>query len=192
MNYNYAYQYCGGSFTYITGNPYRFNIMDIRKSCVNFPSCYDYTNFANFLNKDDALNQLNVKGKTFNGCNSYTQEKLLSMDYFLDYRRGLENLLSNDIPVFMYYGNKDFVCPVSGGLKVAESLSWKGKDSFVKETMKDILANGNKVGQFKQYGALYFASVFDAGHRVPYDQPEWTFNFLKDVVLSYKTSMIVN
>ena len=189
MMYSQAASYCSGTFLYITGQPYRFNIMDIRKSCINYPNCYDYSNFANFLNKSQMPVELNMTGRSFIGCNAYTQEKLLAMDYFLDYRKGLETALANDIPVFLYYGNKDFVCPSAGGLQVAELLNWKGQDSFSREAVKDYMLNGTKAGTYKQYSSLFFATVFDAGHRVPYDQPQWAFDFLKTVVLGKNSSI---
>ena len=184
MLYTAASSYCGGTFIYIAGTPYKFNIMDIRKPCVDYPNCYDYSNFKNFLTKDAALIGLNVKGLKYESCNQLTQQKLLSMDYFMDYSRGLETALAFNVPVYLYNGNKDFICPYMGGQKVSENLNWKGKDAFGKEKMKNYTMNGVKVGEYKQYGLLYYATVYDAGHRVPYDQPEWTLDFLKNVVLA--------
>ena len=114
-------------------------------------------------------------------------KKSCSMDYFLDYRKGLEILLANDIRYISIMAIRSI--PHAGGLQVSELLSWKGKNAFSREQTKDYILNGVKAGTYKQYSNVFFATLYDAGHRVQYGQPQWVFDFLKIRVLKKNIEM---
>ncbi|KAJ1851438.1 hypothetical protein LPJ73_003036 [Coemansia sp. RSA 2703] len=89
----------------------------------------------------------------------------------------LEFLLDARVPVLLYSGDADFICNWYGTLKVAKALQWQGQTKF-RETRPVAWAwpakSGRRVdaGQLTQVDNLAFLRVYEAGHEVPYYQPQ--------------------
>jgi hypothetical protein len=108
----------------------------------------------------------------------------------------LADLLKRGIRVALIYGDADYLCNWLGGQAVAfaiadtlpnypwpatvdesgtsQSLSYSA--GFAKAGYADIVINDSYVGgAVRQYGNLSFSRIYDAGHFIPYDQPETAF-----------------
>lgn len=82
----------------------------------------------------------------------------------------MRTLIADNITVVMYFGDADYNCNWLGGQAVAKEINapgW-GEAGFVNITTSDDTVHG----QVKQSGAFSFVRVYDAGHEVPFYQPE--------------------
>jgi cathepsin A (carboxypeptidase C) len=93
----------------------------------------------------------------------------------------LPPLLEAGIRVLIYAGVEDFMCNFKGNLEWVEDLDNVFKAEFnAAKTNPYVLLGGKKQkGEVKVAGAqgftagnLAYVSVFEAGHMVPFDQPE--------------------
>jgi hypothetical protein len=96
------------------------------------------------------------------------------------------NLLSRGIKVALIYGDADLICNWYGGqnysLTIASMVPGYST-AFPAAGYADIVVNKNYVGgQVRQYGNLSFSRIYDAGHQVPYYQPETTFTVFTRII----------
>ncbi|XP_037042480.1 venom serine carboxypeptidase-like [Bradysia coprophila] len=113
----------------------------------------------------------------------------LEEDIYQSVKNLVEDLLNakcrHNVPKYkiMYYtGALDVCVGVPLINKLIENLNgWDRLDTF-QETQKDIwyFDREQKIiaGYFKSYSGLTHAVVRNAGHRVPYDQPEWALDMI--------------
>lgn len=87
----------------------------------------------------------------------------------------LEFLLDSNVPVLLYAGDVDFICNWRGNMAVARALRWHGQERFNDATTSKW--QGNK-GEVTAFGNLNFLRVYQAGHEVPYYQPEASLQML--------------
>lgn len=82
-------------------------------------------------------------------------------------------LLDHNITVTAYNGLLDMICNAAGGRVVYNAVPWYGQLAYNSANFTNFtMPNGTVVGQVQQYGQFSFVRVFDAGHEVPYYQPE--------------------
>ena len=93
-----------------------------------------------------------------------------SRDTF-DYSGALARTLEAGVPVTLYYGKTDTACDYVGGLAMASTIEWAGKEGFNQQPMQPLELGGVEAGQVKSFGGLTFLQVENAGHMVPLDQP---------------------
>ncbi|KAL4444406.1 hypothetical protein ABPG74_016699 [Tetrahymena malaccensis] len=91
----------------------------------------------------------------------------------------LQYLLSNNLPVIIYNGDNDILINTPGVTTFINGFSWEGQEIFSKLPMVNITNNNQTVATYKSYLNLHFATILDAGHLVPYDQPE-SMNIILD------------
>jgi hypothetical protein len=88
--------------------------------------------------------------------------------------------------VALIYGDADLICNWYGGqnysLTIASMVPGYSK-AFPAAGYADIVVNKNYVGgQVRQYGNLSFSRIYDAGHQVPYYQPETAFTVFTRII----------
>lgn len=94
----------------------------------------------------------------------------------------LRNLLDRGIKVSLVYGDRDYQCNWLGGEAISLAL---GSTEFQKAGYADIETNSSYTGGLvRQYGNLSFARVFQAGHEVPYYQPETAYKIFNRVMFN--------
>ncbi|KAF2621155.1 alpha/beta-hydrolase [Macroventuria anomochaeta] len=94
----------------------------------------------------------------------------------------LSNLLEKGVKVSLVYGDRDYQCNWLGGEAIGLAL---GSADFKKAGYADIQTNSSNVGGFvRQHGNLSFARVFQAGHEVPYYQPETAYQIFNRVMFN--------
>jgi carboxypeptidase C (cathepsin A) len=80
------------------------------------------------------------------------------------------NLISQDINIVLYHGDADFICNWMGGERVAYEID---APDFAQAGYENISTPDHVVhGQVKQAGLFSFVRVYEAGHEVPFYQPE--------------------
>lgn len=88
----------------------------------------------------------------------------------------LTYLLDNGIKVVLVFGDRDFACNWIGGEAVSLAIDWESTGDFHNSGYQDIVINDTYTGgKVRQYGNLSFSRVFQAGHEVPYYQPETAY-----------------
>lgn len=91
----------------------------------------------------------------------------------------LENmayLLDNGIKVALMYGDRDFACNWYGGEQVSLGIPHKSNASFHAAGYTPISTNASYTGgQVRQHGNLSFSRIYEAGHEVPFYQPETAY-----------------
>jgi carboxypeptidase C (cathepsin A) len=84
----------------------------------------------------------------------------------------LVELLDSGIRVALIYGDADYLCNWYGGedLSLAANFSWATE--FQNAGYAPLMVDGERYGDTREYGNFSFTRVFDAGHMVPFYQPE--------------------
>lgn len=105
----------------------------------------------------------------------------------------LANLLARGIKVAFIYGDADIICNWYGGqnysLELA-SLVPEYSSAFPKAGYAEIVVNESYIGgAVRQYGNLSFSRIYDAGHQVPFYQPETAFTVFSRIIQGEDISM---
>lgn len=91
----------------------------------------------------------------------------------------LARLLARGIRVALIHGDADLIGNWYGGQNVSlelASLVRGYQSTFPATGYADIVVNNSYVGgAVRQYGNLSFSRIYDAGHQIPYYQPETAF-----------------
>ncbi|KAI8071409.1 Alpha/Beta hydrolase protein [Gongronella butleri] len=171
----YCEKYTGGDDFEKTG----LNVYDIRKKCEGDSGlCYNIMEAIDrYANLPSVKEDLGVDPATgnFTGCTDSVGTRFaLDGDNAKNFAPAVAKTLHEGIRVLLYVGDKDFICNWMGNKAWSLSLDWAGKEGFnlAKDqpwTNKD---TGKQAGDVRKYKNLSFVKVFDAGHMVPYDQPE--------------------
>ncbi|KAJ2353601.1 hypothetical protein IWW50_004089 [Coemansia erecta] len=89
----------------------------------------------------------------------------------------LEFILGRRVPVMLYSGDADFICNWFGTVAVAKALNWSGRGELAAAPVTDWTwpaESGKHIpgGQFVSAANMTFLRVYEAGHEVPYYQPQ--------------------
>lgn len=126
------------------------------------------------LNTSDTQNALGVdlnytSSQNYLVYNAFT----LSGDFALSYLPQIEQMLGyEDVQIAFMYGDADYICCWTGGEDVSLRANWTGQAEFQKAGYAKLVVNGKEYGETRQHGRFSFTRVWEAGHEVPYFQPE--------------------
>lgn len=158
-------------------NPY-----DIRdKSCQPTKSnlCYPIMDWAQaYFNRPEVMDALganaSIKQNGFEICNNKVTDGFYeSGDPYSPTFRNVSSLLTQDVAVLAYNGDADIVLNWLGAKQWTSELEWSNQKEFQNTKPKDWVPNGQlKRGEVTNYGKFSFVKVHDAGHMVPFNQPE--------------------
>ncbi|SCW04374.1 LAFE_0H12112g1_1 [Lachancea fermentati] len=181
---------CIAASTYCTSHlygPYRetgLNMYDIRRKCEESDNglCYKGLDYVTeYLNQRYVQDALGSDVHSYVGCSKDVSSSFaLTGDHTKPFQQFVAELADRDIPVLLYSGDKDYICNWLGNHAWSDELEWKSKDEFKSEKLKPWISEqtGESSGEVKNYGSLTFLRVYDAGHMVPYDQPEASLEML--------------
>ncbi|KAJ3332229.1 hypothetical protein HDU76_000874 [Blyttiomyces sp. JEL0837] len=158
------------------------NIYDIRKKCDPDNSlCYSIlTDIDTFLNREDIQLELGVE-RAYQSCNMNVNLKfMMAGDWMRPYVNLVPGILDEGVKVLVYTGDADYICNWMGNRAWTLELEWTGKDEFnsAPELSWVSKTTGKKAGEFRTYEGLTFLRIYEAGHMVPYDQPEHSNEFI--------------
>ncbi|KAK6073093.1 carboxypeptidase s1 [Seiridium cupressi] len=92
----------------------------------------------------------------------------------------LGELLDRGVKVAMMYGDRDFQCNWLGGEQVSLAIESDTTADFHKAKYAEIKTNDSYTrGMVRQFGSLSFSRVFNAGHEVPWYQPETAYKIFQ-------------
>ncbi|ORY79276.1 Alpha/Beta hydrolase protein [Leucosporidium creatinivorum] len=165
-------------------NPY-----DVRRKCdregKDGPLCYPQMQWIEtYLNKPEVKKALGASSdRTFESCNmQLNQAFTFNGDVAHNTAALLPPLLEAGIRVGIYAGEADFMCNYIGNLAWMNVLDWSGKEDFnAAKNHSFVTKSGKKGGETRSVGkgagTFTYLQVYDAGHMVPYDQPEVALDF---------------
>ncbi|RDW75873.1 hypothetical protein BP5796_06694 [Coleophoma crateriformis] len=155
---------------------------DDRKVCEEPPLCDDFANGTTmkYLNSKRVHDALEIPlNFTYYGLNMELNERFCaSGDCAIPTTRELQYVLEEmDTKVLVINGNNDALTTTEGNIRFYEHLPWNKEALFRVQHFVDWFwpngkVGGMKGGQAKSAGKLSFATVDEAGHTSPGDQPE--------------------
>ncbi|KAF2247337.1 alpha/beta-hydrolase [Trematosphaeria pertusa] len=97
----------------------------------------------------------------------------------------LGTLLDKGVKVALVYGDRDYQCNWMGGEAISLAIDSQMSTAFENAGYADIETNASYVGGLvRQYGNLSFSRVYQAGHEVPYYQPETAYQIFNRVMFN--------
>ncbi|KAI8897204.1 Alpha/Beta hydrolase protein [Globomyces pollinis-pini] len=166
------------------------NIYDIRKKCdPSNPLCYDILNdIEAYLNRADVQEELGVDVQ-YEGCKrNINMNFLLAGDWMHPYVEYVPYILESGVKVLIYAGDADFICNHIGNKAWVLALEWEGQEAFnaAEDWKWTSKITKREAGEFRMAGNLAYLRVYEAGHMVPYDQPEHSLEFFSMWIHGHK------
>lgn len=87
----------------------------------------------------------------------------------------LEDILQSGVSVSIYVGDADYICNWFGVQAVSLAVNYTHADQFRSSGYAPLMYNGKEYGEVRQAGNFSFTRVYEAGHEVPFYQPEAAF-----------------
>jgi cathepsin A (carboxypeptidase C) len=163
------------------------NLYDLRKKCdrdpdADGPLCYrEETYVETYLNLESSKKMFGVPDKvTFQACNMQVNQGFMFQgDSMHNSAEVLPEMIEGGVRVLVYAGEYDSMCnwfgnigdnswPLQMNVSVQAELNESKKDAWV--------VNGKKAGWVRRggkgAGQLTLVKIANAGHMVPFDQPE--------------------
>ncbi len=139
------------------------------------------------------LNLPDVK-KAFNSKHKYVIQSDISYiallnDFNLSEKTLIKNLLDYELPILLYYGHDDIICNYVGSYDWISKIGWSGQINFNNATLTEWNVKNNTVGQYKSVSGLSYCLIFNAGHMVPYYQPEISLIMFETFLREYNNTL---
>ncbi|PVU98688.1 hypothetical protein BB559_001379 [Furculomyces boomerangus] len=162
-------------------NPY-----DVRLKCEGKTLCYPILgSLYTYLNRPEVIKELGSDTDTFELCSQEVQRGfLLNGDWMKPYMHEIPRLLESGVRVLVYAGDADWICNWYGNKAWVLNLPWSGKDKINNtpdltwESYNAASSKSVSSGEHRTFGPFTFLRVFEAGHMVPYDQPEASLDMI--------------
>ncbi|KAI9499237.1 Alpha/Beta hydrolase protein [Zychaea mexicana] len=178
-----AYTYCErtqqGNFDATGLNPY-----DIRKNCTGDSGlCYDEIDaIGKYANLPEVRWEFGVDDDAgeYSGCSDSVGYRFaLTGDGAHDFSKQVAETLDESVRVLLYVGDMDWICNWFGNKAWSLNMEWPGKQGYGQAADEPWYNEKTfkQAGEVRSHDGLTFLRVFDAGHMVPYDQPENALDF---------------
>ncbi|PPQ72306.1 hypothetical protein CVT24_004583 [Panaeolus cyanescens] len=180
----YCYSQVWGVFEKTGRNMYDARLKCDRAEDKDGPLCYKQTAWVDkWMNDPEHKIALGVSPqRNFTSCNlDVNVEFLVRGDGMYPTYRLLPELVNSGIRLLVYSGNADMMCNYMGEEQWVNNLDTKFKDEFQNtKSLPWILEDDGRIvgevrsagGSDSRAGNVTFVTVYEAGHMVPYDQPE--------------------
>lgn len=176
-----AFVYCEMAFLDPMRNQ-KINAYDVRMVCDG-EECYpEQALIAKYLNTPEVQAALGAEVEVFEECSeSVFLGFILTADQMHPYHEKVAALLDQGLPVLIYAGDKDYICNWLGNRAWTNELEYSHHEEFSSAQVRKFhTPSGKYAGDVQNYGNFTFIRMFDAGHMVPYDQPESAFAVFND------------
>ncbi|OQR87199.1 serine carboxypeptidase-like 48-like [Achlya hypogyna] len=150
------------------------NHYDLRAACHpdTFQLCYKFTPLYTFLNSATTMHRLGTEGRPWAPCNQDIFAHHMNADWFEESEYKVAYLLDHGLRVLIYAGDQDLICNWMAQDKWTQDMQWSNQTQFQTQPMRPLLMQGQAVGEQRSFGGLTMLRVYDAGHMVPFDQPQ--------------------
>lgn len=157
-------------------------VYDIRHP-YDDPTPPDY--FADYLNLADTQNKIGVNiNYTDTGYSAEVGWGFQSTGDFVfpNFIEDLEEILGYGVRVALIYGDADYICNWFGGEAVSLAINYTDSEAFRAAGYAPFVVNGTEYGEVREYGNFSFTRIYEAGHEIPYYQPEASLEIFKRVL----------
>lgn len=177
-----AYKWCFDNVANTYPDKQR-NIFDIASPYItSFPPKWP----AGYLNRGDVQQALgvplNFTGLSWAAYQAFPQTGDFMLGHGLE---ALGRLLDAGTKIALVYGDRDYQCNWLGGEAISLHIPSSNLTSadFAKAGYAKLETNSSYTGGWtRQHGRLSFSRVFNAGHAVPYYQPETAYQIFNRVM----------
>ena len=179
-NYNICRRMYGNGFkTVLGGIPYKASYFDVSKPCVDMQTmCLDLRGYKRLTTSKEFQELVGgEKYRGYIGCNSHTQERLFSKDYWVDYEGEFKYIIEQGVRMVVEAGDKDLLCNWRGVLRVLG-------EGFREEVYEEWEVGGVKVGNIRVSQGVLFVTVYNSGHILGMDHPQLSLLLLNTLVHS--------
>ncbi|KAI7482758.1 peptidase S10, serine carboxypeptidase [Hortaea werneckii] len=129
--------------------------------------------FEDYLNTAFVQNALGVSlNYTTSNSDIYWAFQDTGDFIYSNFLEDLETILDLGVRVNLFYGDADYICNWFGGEAVANALNYTNTAEFAAAGYVPFTYNGIEYGETKEYGNFSFTRIYEAGHEVPYYQPQ--------------------
>ncbi|KAJ3521507.1 hypothetical protein NM688_g9008 [Phlebia brevispora] len=164
-----------------------YNPYDISKLCdgpISETLCYPITkNIGAFLDRQDVRQLIGVDSSltaNFSSCNYEVNANFAaSGDRMFPTQYYIGALLERGVRALIYVGANDWICNWVGNERMTLALEWTGQEAFAAEPLRDWTVDGQTAGLTRSAGPFTFATIYGAGHMVPYDKPKESLEMVK-------------
>ncbi|KAI9802779.1 MAG: hypothetical protein M1833_001378 [Piccolia ochrophora] len=162
-------------------------VYDIRQPYED-PTPPDY--FEYYLNTPEVQDALGVS-------TNYTQFSNPEISYafqetgdfvYNTFKSDLEMLLENGVRVSLIYGDADYICNWFGGEAVSKAINYTYTKEFNDAGYAPFTVGDTEYGEVRQYGNFSFLRMYEAGHEVPFYQPEASLAAFRRVINNLRLS----
>lgn len=80
------------------------------------------------------------------------------------------------------YGDADYICNWFGGEAASLAVNYTHSADFAKAGYAPFMVSGHEYGEVRQHGNFSFMRIYEAGHEVPFYQPEASLEMFKRVL----------
>ncbi|KAI8320974.1 alpha/beta-hydrolase [Martensiomyces pterosporus] len=178
-----ADSYCNGALNWTT----LISTYDVRPNARMVPDDYvkylQSTQFVDTVGAASNIEFTECSDAVFDIFASTTDEMSKSA------KSSLEYILERNVPVLLYNGDADFICNWHGTMAVARALNWHGSDRFLQSAMTEWTwpaTNGG--GEYVSVDNFTFLRIYEAGHEVPFYQPQAALHMLSQFLANKKLS----
>ncbi|KAF2193000.1 peptidase S10, serine carboxypeptidase [Zopfia rhizophila CBS 207.26] len=156
-------------------------VYDIRHP-YDDPTPPDY--FVPFLNLASTQEKLGVNiNYTSTNARNVSRGFASTGDFvYPNFIEDLEEILDWGVRVALVYGDADYICNWFGGEAASLAVNYTYSEQFRKAGYAPFLVNGVEYGEVREYGNFSFTRIYDAGHEVPYYQPEASLEHFRRVL----------
>ncbi|EPS31077.1 Carboxypeptidase S1 [Penicillium oxalicum] len=156
-----------------------FDVYDIREPSndPNPPSTY-----SSYLARSSVVKAIGAKS-TYQECPNGAYNKFASTgDNPRSFLSTLSSVVQSGVNVIVWAGDTDWICNWVGNYGAANAISYSGHAEFSSKSLAPYTVNGVEKGQYKTVNNLSFLRVYEAGHEVPYYQPETALQVFKQIL----------
>lgn len=163
---------------------YRFSgrgVYDIRHP-YDDPTPPDYfEDFLNLASTQEALgvniNYTTTNAPSVNGGFASTGDFV-----YPNFLEDLEEILAYGVRVALIYGDADYICNWFGGEAISLAANFTNAEAFRASGYTPFLVDGVEFGAVREYGNFSFTRIYEAGHEIPYYQPEASLELFRRVL----------
>ncbi|KAK5644865.1 hypothetical protein RI129_006165 [Pyrocoelia pectoralis] len=158
-------------FQHVTGFTEPLNYLKLKDDSLKY--------FVDYLQREDVKRAIHVGNATFH--DGVTVDKYLTEEFTQSIAPWISELLSHYRMMF-YNGQTDVIVPYPSVTNFLEKLNFSSVDEYKTNDRRFWYVNDVLAGYVKQAGNLTEVLVRNAGHMIPRDQPEWTFDLITKFV----------
>ncbi|PYI01391.1 putative carboxypeptidase S1 [Aspergillus sclerotiicarbonarius CBS 121057] len=156
-----------------------WNVYDVR-----YPADDPYPpeTYHDYLLNETVMKAIGARS-TYAECPEEAYDKFATTgDLSRSFLTTLSTVIQSGIHVLIWAGDADWICNWIGVYDVANAVQFPGQREFHDAPLHPYTVDGVEMGMFKSVGNFSFLRVFEAGHEVPYYQPETALQAFAQII----------